>query len=153
MNDPLPLVTGARFATSRSVTQGQIDAYAQASGDDNPLHTDPAFAATTPLGSTVAHGMLVLAWLSDLLSDSLGERWAAGGAFRIRFRAPARPGDRLALSATVRSIQDTDTKEGRRATLDVLVANERQEVVIDGTATVPVGESGGEVPLPRPDHQ
>ena len=137
MNDPLPLVMGARFASPRSVTQGQIDAYAQASGDDNPLHTDPAFAATTPLGGTVAHGMLILAWLSDLLTDSLGERWAAGGAFRIRFRAPARPGDRLELSATVRSIQDKT--EGPRAMLDVLVVNERQEVVIDGTATVPVG--------------
>lgn len=134
MSDPLPLVVGARVATSRSVTQGQIDAYARVSGDNNPLHTDPAFAATTSLGGTVAHGMLILAWLSDLLADSLGERWAAGGAFRIRFRAPARPGDRLELAATVRSIQDTT--EGRRATLDVIVVNERQEVIIDGTATV-----------------
>lgn len=142
MTGPLPLAAGDRVVASRSVTQEQIDAYAQVSGDYNPLHTDPAFAAGTPLGGTVAHGMLVLAWLSALLTDRFGERWAAGGAFRIRFRAPARPGDMLELSATVRSVQDTPI--GRCATLDVLVANQRQEVVLDGTATVPVEEQ----PLP-----
>jgi 3-hydroxybutyryl-CoA dehydratase len=134
-----PLAIGERFVTSRQVTQEQINAYALASGDHNPLHTDPAFAATTPLGGTVAHGMLVLAWLSALLTATFGEDWIARGSFRIRFRAPARPGDQLKLSATVRTLQDAPA--GRRATLDLLVANHRQETVIDGQATVPVTTS------------
>jgi acyl dehydratase len=134
-----PLAAGERFAGARSVTQADIDAYAQASGDHNPLHIDPAFAVATPLGGTVAHGMLVVAWLSALLTEGLGERWTSRGSLRIRFRAPARPGDRLALSATVRSVEDTLT--GRWATLDVLVSNQLQEAVLDGTATVPVAEN------------
>lgn len=134
-----PLAIGDRSVTSRHVTQEQIDAYALASGDHNPLHTDPAFAATTPLGGTVAHGMLVLAWLSALLTDEFGEAWVARGSFRIRFRAPSRPGDELNVSATVRTVQETPA--GRRATLDLLVANQRQETVIDGQATVPVTTS------------
>jgi 3-hydroxybutyryl-CoA dehydratase len=134
-----PLAIGERFVTSRQVTQEQINAYALASGDHNPLHTDPAYAATTPLGGTVAHGMLILAWLSALLTDGFGEDWIARGSFRIRFRAPARPGDTLTLSATVRTLQDAPA--GRRATLDLLVANHRQETVIDGQATVPVTTS------------
>lgn len=129
---------GDRVVTTRQVTQAQIDAYAGASGDHNPLHTDPAFAATTPLGGTVAHGMLVLAWLSALLTETFGSHWLSGGSFRIRFRAPARPGDELAVSATVRGVRDDP--DGRRATLDLLVANQRQEAVIDGQATVPWGE-------------
>ena len=134
--DPMQtLVTGDLFATLRQVTQQQIDAYALASGDHNPLHTDPAFAATTPLGGTVAHGMLVLAWLSALLTDRFGEDWVAKGSFRVRFRAPARPGDELELSVTVRTLQEAPA--GRRATLDLLVANQRQETVIDGQATLP----------------
>ena len=146
VNGPAPLTTGNRIASSRAVTQAQIDAYARASGDHNPLHTDPAFAAATPLGGTVAHGMLVLAWLSALLTDGFGERWASSGGFRIRFRAPARPGDLLALSATVRGVQDTPN--GRWATVDVLVANQRLEVVIDGTTTIPVESPITEEPRP-----
>ena len=133
------LVTGDHVTMSRQVTQEQINAYALASGDHNPLHTDPAFAASTPLGGTVAHGMLVLAWLSALLTDGFGDDWIARGSFRIRFRAPARPGDALTLSATVRTVQEAPA--GRRATLDLLVANQRQETVIDGQATVPVTTS------------
>ena len=132
-------IVGERFITAHDVSQAQIDAYALASGDHNPLHTDPAFAASTPLGGTVAHGMLVLAWLSALLTDGFGDDWIARGSFRIRFRAPARPGDALTLSATVRTVQEAPA--GRRATLDLLVANQRQETVIDGQATVPVTTS------------
>jgi 3-hydroxybutyryl-CoA dehydratase len=131
------LRAGDRFVTTRRVTQEQVNAYAGASGDHNPLHTDPAFAATTPLGGTVAHGMLVLAWLSALLTETFGRDWLTGGSFRSRFRAPARPGDELAVSITVRGIQDGPS--GRRVALDLLVANQRQEAVIDGQATVPWG--------------
>ncbi len=45
------------------ITQDKIDRYAHAGGDGNPLHTDPEFAAKTHFGGTVAHGMLVLAYL------------------------------------------------------------------------------------------
>ena len=129
-------VPGDRFVAARRVTQEQINAYAVASGDHNPLHTDPAFAATTPLGGAVAHGMLVLAWLSALLTEQFGEQWASNGSFRIRFRAPARPGDVLAVSATVRSVQASPA--GQRATLDLLVANQDEATVIDGQATLTV---------------
>lgn len=131
-----PMDIGDRFVASRQVTQEQINAYALASGDHNPLHTDPKFAASTPLGGTVAHGMLVLAWLSALLTDRFSEDWIAQGSFRIRFRAPARPGDVLELSATIRALQEAPA--GTRATLDLLVANQRQETVVDGQATLPL---------------
>jgi 3-hydroxybutyryl-CoA dehydratase len=133
---PAPM-TGDHFSAARLVTQDQIDAYAVASGDHNPLHTDPQFAATTPLGGTVAHGFLVLAWLSALLTDKFGEQWVRHGSFRIRFRAPARPGDLLTVGATVRNVQESPA--GPRVTLDLQVVNPRQETVIDGQATLPLG--------------
>jgi acyl dehydratase len=135
---PGPLRAGTRLVQHRVVTQEQIDAYAIASGDHNPLHTDPAFAATTALGGPVAHGMLVLAWLSALLTAHFPADWPAHGSFRIRFRAPARPGDRLEVGATVRRVEDSPA--GRRATLDLLVANQRQEPVIDGTGSLLLGD-------------
>ncbi len=132
MNIVATPVPGARLVAARPVMQEQINAYAVASGDHNPLHTDPAFAATTPLGGTVAHGMLVLGWLSALLTEQFGEQWASNGSFRIRFRAPSRPGDVLAVSATVRSVQASPA--GQRAALDLLVANQHEETVLDGQA-------------------
>ena len=51
-------------AIERVITQTQIDRYATASGDFNPIHIDAAFAATTPMGGTIAHGMLVLALIA-----------------------------------------------------------------------------------------
>ena len=54
------------------------------SGDHNPLHTDPAFAATTQFGGTIAHGMLVLAYVSELMTAAFGDRL-------VRVRAPKGP--------------------------------------------------------------
>ncbi len=129
-----PVEVGRQYSARRRVTQEQINRYAAASGDHNPLHIDPAFAAGTALGGSIAHGMLVLAWLSALLTEAFEMDWLAGGASRIRFRAPARPGDELDLMATVRA---TPPADGGRLTLDVLVANAGGEAVIDGQASVP----------------
>jgi len=51
----------------RVVTQQRIDAYADASGDHNPIHVDPEFARATPFGGTIAHGMLVLALIGEMM--------------------------------------------------------------------------------------
>ncbi len=82
----------------RSVTQQRIAAYAVASGDHNPLHTDAKFAATTQFGGTIAHGMILFGYMSDALSVSYGAAWAATGSIRARFRAPARPGDHVSVA-------------------------------------------------------
>ena len=61
-------------AVEHRVTQEQLARYAEASGDYNPLHLDPAFAAGTPYGRPIAHGMLVLAFVSELLARELDSR-------------------------------------------------------------------------------
>jgi acyl dehydratase len=81
----------------RHLDQAKIDRYAQVSGDHNPLHVDPAFAARTQFGGTVAHGMLLLAYVSEALARAWGRRWLEGGRLRARFRLPARPGDALTV--------------------------------------------------------
>ncbi len=131
----LPAV-GVEYVTSRSVTQLQINAYAEASGDRNPLHVDPVFAVSTPLGGTVAHGMLVLGWVSALLTEAFGHAWIRHGTLRVRFRTPARPGDTLALRAQVTSVdsQDEVTKLG----LTVTATNQGGDEVLSGQATVAI---------------
>jgi 3-hydroxybutyryl-CoA dehydratase len=112
----------------REVTQEHIDRYAEASGDFNPIHIDPDFARLTPAGGTIAHGMLILAYVSEFMVDSFGGDWLSGGALSARFKTPARPGDTITISGKVTALQ----KEGGAASVrcEVLCRNQQDEPVI-----------------------
>jgi 3-hydroxybutyryl-CoA dehydratase len=113
-------------SAEKRITQEMINAYANASHDHNPIHVDESFAKSTPFGGTIAHGMLTLASISEMMAAAFGKRWLASGKLKVRFRAPARPGDTITASAT----PGTD---GRYA---VEVRNQDGEVLISGTAEV-----------------
>lgn len=81
---------GAELPTkSRTVTLETLRRYAEASGDHNPIHTDPAFAATTPFERPIAHGMLLLAYIMEMLTTTFGTDWITSGQLKVRFRKPA----------------------------------------------------------------
>lgn len=115
---------------TRALTQAMIDAYAQASGDYNPIHIDPDFARTTPMGGTIAHGMLVLSFISEMMTAAFGELWLRGGTLDVRFRAPARPGDTVTARA-----RPQEGKDGHRR-YAVECVSQSGEVLISGTAEV-----------------
>jgi len=126
---PLPKIT-------KNITQGNINLYARASGDFNPIHVDADYARQTPLGGTVAHGMLILAYISQMLTGAFGQRWLTSGKLNVRFRAPARPGDVITVSGSIRRIEKGDGHQ----TIDceVLCRNQNDEPVITGEAKVKV---------------
>jgi acyl dehydratase len=80
---------------SRDVTQERLNAYAKASGDDNPLHLDEEFAAKTQFGGIIAHGMLTLAFISEMMAAAHGRDWLESGTLRVRFKGAAYLGDQL----------------------------------------------------------
>jgi len=118
---------------SRTLTQEMLNAYAAASGDRNPIHIDEAFAKTTPMGGTIAHGMLVLSFIAQMMTAAFGPRWLASGSLDVRFRAPARPGDTVTARAT-----PLEPREGRHR-YAVECVSQAGEVLISGTAEVPQG--------------
>ncbi|MFH1383219.1 MAG: MaoC family dehydratase [Chloroflexota bacterium] len=120
----------------RTVTQEHINLYAEASRDFNPIHTDPEFARKTPLGGTVAHGMLILAYLSEFMTVNFGQSWLTGGKLNVRFKAPTRPGDTISVSGEITKIEEEDN-----CTLyycDVLCQNQNGEPLIIGETKVRV---------------
>lgn len=120
----------------RVVTQEHINLYAQASRDFNPIHIDQDFARKTPLGGTVAHGMLILAYVSQMMTVAFGQSWLSGGKLNVRFRAPARPGETITVSGKVRKIEKS---EGQTLiSCDVLCSNQNGESVITGETQVMV---------------
>src|SRR6476661_2009199 len=83
-----------------TVDQERIDAFAEATEDRQFIHTDPAAAAQTPFGATIAHGFLSLSLLSRMGSEVLlapeGVKMALNyGLDRVRFLAPVKCGKRV----------------------------------------------------------
>jgi 3-hydroxybutyryl-CoA dehydratase len=118
---------------TKQIAQEQLQRYADASGDHNPLHLDPDFAAKTQFGGTIAHGMLVLAFVSEMMTASFGRDWLESGRLKIRFRAPARPGDTLRSSGRVTKV------DGAKVVCEIECKTRAGEVVLDGTAEVTAG--------------
>jgi 3-hydroxybutyryl-CoA dehydratase len=117
----------------RVVTQERIGAYADASGDQNPIHVDAEFARGTPFGGTIAHGMLVLALIGEMMRGAFGEAWSTSGRLKVRFKAPTRPGETVTASAELLKERDSSAEYA------VQCASASGEVLIEGRATVQVG--------------
>lgn len=134
---PAPVPQGERIPElTKQVTQDQINAYAEVSGDHNPIHVNPEAARTVGLDGTIAHGMLSMAFLGQLLTDRLASQGAKGGyvaRLRVRFQGMVRPGDTLTCRGALAK------REGDRQTVDVWIDNQRGERVITGDADVVLG--------------
>jgi 3-hydroxybutyryl-CoA dehydratase len=128
-------VVGAALPSlAKTLSQEKIDRYARASGDFNPIHVDPAFAAQTPFGGTIAHGMLLLAYLSEMLTAAFGRAWLAGGRLKIRFKGAARSEETVTVGGHVQRVQEG--RERRRLWCDVQCLNQQGEVLVAGQAEV-----------------
>lgn len=114
--------------SKRRVTQEHINLYAEASKDFNPIHIDPEFARQVGLDGTIAHGMLVLAYISEFMTISFGQTWLDSGNISARFKSPARPGDTITVSGKVTGVQREDGSI--LVDCDVLCQNQRDEPVI-----------------------
>ena len=109
-------------AKTMHVGEAQVVAYAELSGDYNPLHLDESFANTTPLGTRIAHGTLSLNLLWQSIAASCDG--AEGLTLDIRFVKPVYLGD------TITAGGDGWDSEGRA---NVWVKNQRGETVISGS--------------------
>lgn len=128
---------GAELPTkSRTVTLETLRRYAAASGDHNPIHTDPAFAATTPFERPIAHGMLLLAYIMEMLTTTFGEAWITSGSLKVRFRKPAYVDGAVATWGTVKKADD----ETGRLQITVGCRDESGDDLVTGSAEVTLGD-------------
>jgi 3-hydroxybutyryl-CoA dehydratase len=121
----------------RRISQHKINLYAEASGDHNPIHVDKDYAARTPLGGTVAHGMMILAYASQMLTEAFGQWWLKGGRLDVRFKKPARPGDMVTVRGQIFGLPK---KTNGRSWIGCRFwcENQENENLIVGDAFVPV---------------
>src|SRR4051794_11467671 len=127
------LTVGMSESFSKVVSSSDVVGFAELTGDRNPIHLAQHFAAKTPFGTRIAHGL----YTAGLISAVLGTRLPGPGAVYIsqtlNFRAPVRIGDTVEVTVTVAEL----VPERRRARL-TCTCSVAGEVVLDGEALVKV---------------
>jgi 3-hydroxybutyryl-CoA dehydratase len=118
----------------RQITQNRVDAYAEASGDHNPIHLNEKYAATTQFGTRIAHGMLSLALVTEMLAAEFPNTWHDGGKLKVRFSAPVFPGEIVRTYGEITALNEKDGELIAICTIGCKTADGRDAVV--GRATV-----------------
>jgi len=97
---------GQTVTESHYITQEVVQAFAQVSHDFNPLHLDPDFAKSSRFGRPVAHGALVMSYISALLGQKLPGPGTIYLTQYAEFKAPVFIGDTVTVAVTIETIQD-----------------------------------------------
>jgi acyl dehydratase len=113
------------FSLSQEITREGIKAYADASGDQNPIHQVDEVALAVGLPGIIAHGMLSFGLLSRAITDWLGDA-SRLRRLGVRFSAMVRPGDVVTCKGAVASVDEATGT----AVLDVWVENQKGEKVL-----------------------
>jgi 3-hydroxybutyryl-CoA dehydratase len=123
---------GQEYRESIRITQEHILAFAQVSGDQNPLHVDTDFASKSIFGKPIAHGMYGV----SLISAALGMRFPGFGTIymgqEVKFFKPIFIDETVELVLTVKELQP----EKKRMIIGTVITKENGEVAIDGQARV-----------------
>ena len=124
--DALPVLT------KPEITQLQLIKYAGASGDFNPIHVIPEYAKKAGLDGTIAHGMLVMGILGQMISSWAGLKNVR--KYGVSFKAMTRPGDTLLAKGFIKRKYEENGKK----LLDcaVHVEDTKGEVKVEGKVTV-----------------
>ena len=139
------LSVGLTETLRKTIDSSDVVGFAEVTGDRNPIHLSEHFAARTPFGTRIAHGL----YTASLISAVLGTRLPGPGAVYIsqtlNFRAPVKIGDTVEVKVTVAEMQP-DMRRARQTN----TSRDDGEAVLDGEAwvKVPAKEAGGR-PLPR----
>lgn len=130
-HDVEDLREGMSASFSKTITEADIVLFAGVSGDNNAVHTNEEFAATTPFGGRIAHGFLTASVISAAVANRLPGPGTVYLGQQMRFKAPVRPGDTVHATVTVKSVDLAKA----RVTLET-VCRVRNVVVIEGEALV-----------------
>lgn len=114
------------------ITQIQLVKYAGASGDFNPIHTVPEYAREAGLEGTIAHGMLVMGMLGQMISNWVGVKPVT--KYAVSFKAMTKPGD--ILKATGEVSKKYKVEDDRFVDLNVRIAGDNGEVKVEGRVTL-----------------
>ncbi len=126
------LKIGDTASISKTISDADIRAFADVSGDHNPLHLDDEIASQSSFGRRIAHGMLTGSLISSVIANKLPGQGSVYLGQTLKFVAPVFPDDTITARVTV-----TDVRVDKPIVkLETVCVNQRDEIVIKGEATV-----------------
>ncbi len=128
----MALKVGDSASVTKTITDDDIKAFADLTGDYNPVHLDDEFAKTTRFGRRIAHGMLSAGLISSVLANKLPGTGTVYLSQTLSFVAPVYPGDTVIARVTVTRVRE----DKPIVTLETVCVNQRDETVIKGEAVV-----------------
>jgi 3-hydroxybutyryl-CoA dehydratase len=126
------LKVGDSAQITKTIEQSDVDAFANVTGDHNPVHVDEEFAKTTRFEKRIAHGMLTASLISAVLANKLPGEGSVYLGQTLQFVAPVFPGDEITARVTVKEVRE----DKPIVKLETICVNRRGEIVIRGEATV-----------------
>ncbi len=123
-----------KFTTNRTVTDELIRAFAEVSGDYNPIHLDEEFAKNTRFGKRIAHGMLSGAFISAVLGNEFKDMKIIYLSQTMRFTAPVFIGDTVTTTATITNIRE----DKNIVTCETVCTNQNGETLVTGESKIMV---------------
>jgi 3-hydroxybutyryl-CoA dehydratase len=127
----MAIAVGQRAVQEFPVDDRIIELFGEASSDRNPLHFDDEFAAGTPFGGRIAHGMITAAFISAMIGNELPGNGSIYLSQALKFRAPVRPGDVVRVEVEVLAYDPE--RRGTRLSTRAFVGD---TLVVDGEAKV-----------------
>lgn len=128
----MKLNAGDSAEITKTIGEADIVAFAEVTGDHNPVHLDESFAQKTRFGRRIAHGMLTASLISAVLANKLPGQGSVYLGQTLQFVAPVFPGDEVTARVTVTTVRD----DKPIVKLETICVNQRGETVIRGEATV-----------------
>ncbi len=137
MNRPFDdLATGLTFSTrGRTVTEADVVGFAGLTGDFHPQHTDAAWAAASPFGERIAHGLLVLSTAAGLVPFDPDRVVALRRVRDVVFKRPVRLGDTITVDGRLAEVTPIDERVGLVA-VALTVRGARGRTVVRATIEV-----------------
>jgi len=124
------LEVGDEFETGfRTIEERDLASFSALTGDHHPLHTDPEWAAGSPFGGRIAHGMLILSYSVGLAPIDPDRVVALRGFERVVFKRPVRIGDAIALRGRVEELREIDDRNGLARLLWTVVNRDGRTVL------------------------
>lgn len=130
----MKLKIGDKFSTTKQITDSVVRAFAEFSGDYNPIHLDEEFAKTTRFKRRIAHGMISGALISAVLGYELKDRKIVYLSQTMKFVAPVYIDDAVTVTATVTNIRE----DKPIVTVETVCTNQNGETVVKGEAAIMV---------------
>jgi 3-hydroxybutyryl-CoA dehydratase len=127
---------GDTATLSKTITDADIQTFADLIGDHNSVHLDDEFAARTRFGRRIAHGMLGASFISAALGEKLPGRGTVYLSQTFKFTAPVYPGDTITARVTVLKVRE----DKNILTIETVCEKQTGEVCITGEAVVLVDE-------------